>query len=284
MSSWKALAWAQDVQAGSPLGKLVLVLLCARADESFSCFPGVKTIAGEAEASRAGVQNALAMLREPLVREVDGRPVLVRGPLITVVQRYRPNGAQTTPRYLLNHPEAPHITGAGSVDNSPADAVENSWGGPTSRRGGAQQVGGGGPTSRPHGGPASRPLEPSRGTTTTTAGGELADVVVVEARGRKITLTRSVVERECDALAVAGWTPATLQASLRARSWDGVKGGAVIGWLRELGAPPAPEREAGPDPRGPWCGYCSHPTARRALDPTTGAVPAAPCPDCGGTP
>jgi hypothetical protein len=52
MSGFKALAWAKDQSAGSPLGKLVLILLAERADERFSCFPGVELLALEAD--RAG--------------------------------------------------------------------------------------------------------------------------------------------------------------------------------------------------------------------------------------
>jgi hypothetical protein len=95
LSSWKSLAWAKDQKAGSPLAKCVLLLIAERADERYSCWPGVPLLAEEAEASERGVRKVL--------RELEARG------LITVFERRRANRTFASNRYYLNHPEAPHM-------------------------------------------------------------------------------------------------------------------------------------------------------------------------------
>ena len=62
--SWKALDWATDSDIGTPTMKLILILLANKADERFSCFPSVKTLAAESGAGRSTVLNALNMLEK----------------------------------------------------------------------------------------------------------------------------------------------------------------------------------------------------------------------------
>ncbi len=94
LSSWKALGWAKEQRAGSPLNKLVLLLIAERADERFSCYPSVRLLAEEAEATPRGVRLALRHL------ESAG--------LITTVAQTRASGARTSSRYYVNHPDAAH--------------------------------------------------------------------------------------------------------------------------------------------------------------------------------
>jgi integrase len=93
--SWNALDWATDISVGSPTMRLVLILLANKADEKFSCYPSVRTLVAESCAARSTVLEALKRL------EAEG--------LITRVAQYHESGAQRSSRYLLNHPDAPHL-------------------------------------------------------------------------------------------------------------------------------------------------------------------------------
>jgi hypothetical protein len=124
MSSWKALAWAKNQPAGSALAKVVLLLLAERADERYSCFPNLATLAEEADSNRRSVRRVIRSLEE-------------RG-LITTVARTRESGVSTSNRYFINHPEAPHVEGVSSA----YEAV--SVGGQIVRGAGDKLSGGGG--------------------------------------------------------------------------------------------------------------------------------------------
>ena len=93
--SWKALDWATDIRVGSPTMRLILILLANKADEKFSCYPSVGTLVTESCAARSTVLETLKRL------EVEG--------FITRVAQYHESGAQRSSRYLLNHPDAPHL-------------------------------------------------------------------------------------------------------------------------------------------------------------------------------
>jgi hypothetical protein len=74
------------------------------------------------------------------------------------------------------------------------------------------------------------------------SGDELAAVVMDALPG---DLAQDVTRRVlADALAPAaanGWTPETLGAAARSKSWDGARhGGLVVQWAKDLGMPPAP--------------------------------------------
>ena len=93
--SWKALDWATDIRVGSPTMSLILILLANKADEKFSCYPSVGTLVTESCAARSTVLETLKRL------EVEG--------FITRVAQYHESGVQRSSRYLLNHPDAPHL-------------------------------------------------------------------------------------------------------------------------------------------------------------------------------
>jgi DNA-binding transcriptional MocR family regulator len=62
--SWEATNWAVRQTAGSPVAKLLLLLLADRADENHSCFPSLKLLAPESESSVATVKRHLDRLRD----------------------------------------------------------------------------------------------------------------------------------------------------------------------------------------------------------------------------
>jgi DNA-binding transcriptional MocR family regulator len=74
--------------------KLILILLANKADESFSCYPSVRTLMSESGAGRSTVLRALKDL------ETNG--------FITRQRQFRESGAQRSSRYYLNHPNASH--------------------------------------------------------------------------------------------------------------------------------------------------------------------------------
>jgi DNA-binding transcriptional MocR family regulator len=76
--------------------KLILILLANKADESFSCYPSIRTLMGESGAGRSTVLRALKDL------ETNG--------FITRQPQFRESGAQRSSRYYLNHPDAPHLS------------------------------------------------------------------------------------------------------------------------------------------------------------------------------
>ncbi len=93
--SWKAVDWATDARLGSPVLKLILILLANKADEQFSCFPSVRTLMAESGAGRSTVMRALNTL------ETDG--------YVTRRAQFHQSGAQRSTRYFLNHPDAQHV-------------------------------------------------------------------------------------------------------------------------------------------------------------------------------
>src|SRR6478672_11041139 len=94
--SWKALDWATGIRVGSPTMRLILILLANKTDEKFSCYPSVGTLATESCAARNTVLETLKRL------EVEG--------FITRVAQHHESEAQRSSRYLLNHPDAPHLS------------------------------------------------------------------------------------------------------------------------------------------------------------------------------
>jgi len=93
--SWKALDWATGIRVSSPTMRLIVILLANKADEKFSCYPSVGTLVTESCAARSAVLETLRRL------EAEG--------FITRVAQYHESGAQRSSRYLLNHPDAPHL-------------------------------------------------------------------------------------------------------------------------------------------------------------------------------
>jgi Helix-turn-helix domain len=252
MSSWKALSWAKDQRAGSTLNKLVLILLAERADERFSCYPSVKTLAEEAEATPRGVRAALRRL------EADG--------YLTTVARQRSNGARTSSRYYLSHPDAPHVSAVDDARETPRNSVPggeelSSGGGGTQFRGGRNSVPGGEELSSGYGGELSSPLRTTQmnthSTTQTAHGAEAAadsrmhdddeHQALAVALLSELPAPWRVGPRTVRSLAPlvsaafgAGWPPATLAAHLAANP-DGVNAPAAVLRARLDDLPPAPQ-------------------------------------------
>jgi hypothetical protein len=88
--SIEALNYARRVKVGNTTAKFVLTRLADRADERYSCFPSVGLLAAECETSPRTVQRSLNSLRE--LRLMSDRA------------QYRPDGSQTTSRYVLHGP------------------------------------------------------------------------------------------------------------------------------------------------------------------------------------
>jgi hypothetical protein len=93
--SWKALDWATNISVGSPTMRLILILLANKADENFSCYPSVRTLMEESCAARSTVLGVLKRLEAE--------------EFITRAAQHHESGAQRSSRYLLNHPDAPHL-------------------------------------------------------------------------------------------------------------------------------------------------------------------------------
>lgn len=104
-SSYKAMAWAWDLELATPAEKLVLLNLAGRADQAYSCYPGLNHIARQTGLNRSTVTRALNAL--------EAADVLMRA------TRKRKNGSTGSTRYFLCHPEAPHVTGDVDVNDDP---------------------------------------------------------------------------------------------------------------------------------------------------------------------
>lgn len=94
--SWSALAWATDSEVGPTTTKFILILLANKADENFSCYPSVRTLMTEANASRSTVLRAL--------RNLEARGYITRRP------QFHDSGARRSSRYYLHHPQAPNVS------------------------------------------------------------------------------------------------------------------------------------------------------------------------------
>jgi hypothetical protein len=88
--SVEALLFVRGLRLGAPARKLVLMTLADRADEGFSCYPGVPLISAECELRPRMVQRHLAWLREH--GYVSDR------------ERWAQDGSQISNRYFLHGP------------------------------------------------------------------------------------------------------------------------------------------------------------------------------------
>lgn len=62
--SFKAMTWALEQNVGSPVGKLLLVMIANYADQDGTCFPSQKTLAEECEVTDRTVRDWLAKFEE----------------------------------------------------------------------------------------------------------------------------------------------------------------------------------------------------------------------------
>lgn len=94
--SWKALEWATESHVGSSAAKFMLILLANKADEDFSCYPSIRTLMAESDASRSTVLRTL--------RELETAGFITRRP------QFHDSGARRSTRYYLNRPQSPYFS------------------------------------------------------------------------------------------------------------------------------------------------------------------------------
>lgn len=257
--SWKALDWATDADVGSPVLKLILILLSNKADEQFSCFPSVRTLVAESGAGRSTVLRALNTL------ETEG--------FITRRAQFHESGAQRSSRYYLNHPDAPHRT------PRPGTTLPR----PDSARAGSRSETGGVSTRHPPREPERDPLNPSH-EPPSEPNGARADRVFqalpppwTVGRRDRAKLAGSI----CDALD-AGWTIDVLIDYL-SRSPEGVRFPARVLATRLADLPVSPHLSGvgATVSRAPWCGECEDERSRTmTVAGPNGADLAIFCPRC----
>jgi hypothetical protein len=186
--SWKALDWATDIRVGSPTTRLILILLANKADEKFSCYPSVGTLVSESCAARSTVLETLKRL------EVEG--------FITRVAQYHESGAQRSSRYLLNHPDAPHLKPG--PDSGPS-GMQARRGGPDPRTGSVQDLA---PPRVQNPDPLNPPLEPPS---------EPSPAILLQSMPDPWRLSGAEAMKLSPAVEYAlasGWTSQTLRAHL----------------------------------------------------------------------
>ena len=199
--------------------RLILILLANKADEKFSCYPSVGTLVTESCAARSTVLETLKRL------EVEG--------FITRVAQYHESGAQRSSRYLLNHPDAPHLKPG--PDSGPP--------GPQVGRGGSDPWTGGVQDLDPLNPPEEPPSEPSL-------------TILLQSMPEPWRLSGEEAMKLSPAVEYAlasGWTSQTLKAHLSRRP-DGVRYPAAVlaRRLAVLPTPPSPSLRR----KTPWCGEC----------------------------
>lgn len=250
--SWKALEWSVVVEVSTPIERLVLMLLANRADDNFSCYPSQRTLVSETCAARSTVLKVLRKLED------DG--FLVR------VARHHESGARRSNRYLLNHPDAPHMQGSPNLGLSEsartAGPVRSSYRGcPPPVRLKVQ-------STDPLNLPEEPPSEPS-------------SAFVLDSLPRAWRVNGEDAKKlspAIEAAFAAGWSSQTLVDHLSSRP-EGVRYPAAVlkRRLSELPAPPplATGRKAA------WCGECEDPLSRTiSITQSDGTQAAAFCPRC----
>ena len=250
--SWKALDWATDIRVGSPTMRLILILLANKADEKFSCYPSVGTLVTESCAARSTVLETLKRL------EVEG--------FITRVAQYHESGAQRSSRYLLNHPDAPHLK-PGPDSGPPGPQVGR--GGSDPWTGGVQDLD---PPRVQNPDPLNPPEEPPS---------EPSPTILLQSMPEPWRLSGEEAMKLSPAVEYAlasGWTSQTLKAHLSRRP-DGVRYPAAVlaRRLAVLPTPPSPSLRR----KTPWCGECEDEQSRTiTVTLPDGTEAAAFCPRC----
>jgi hypothetical protein len=231
--SWKALDWATGIRVGSPTMRLILILLANKADEKFSCYPSVGTLVTESCAARSTVLETLKRL------EVEG--------FITRVAQYHESGAQRSSRFLLNHPDAPHLR-PGPESGPP---------GPQAGRGGSDPRTGGVQDLDPP-----RVQNPDRLNPPEEPPSEPSPTILLQSMPEPWRLSGEQAMTLSPAVEYAlasGRTSQTLRAHL-SRKPDGVRYPAAVlaRRLAELSTPPTPSLRR----KTPWRGECEDEQSR----------------------
>ncbi|WP_020108303.1 helix-turn-helix domain-containing protein [Nocardia sp. 348MFTsu5.1] len=259
--SWKAVDWATDAHVGSPVLKLILILLANKADEYFSCYPSVRTLMAESGAGRSTVLRALNTL------ETDG--------YLTRRAQFHQSGAQRSSRYFLNHPDSPQ------VDSDPGPELTLSR--PDLGRAPSRRQTGGVSERHPPGDPEQDPLNPSPEPPSEPPPLDDADRVF-DALPAPWTVGRADRQRLSPAVFAAlanGWTTRALVEHL-ARNPNGVRYPVRVlaARLADLPGPPRNRRISG-QPLLPWCGECEDDRSRTiTIQQPDGSDAAAFCPRC----
>jgi hypothetical protein len=259
--SWKALDWATDSQIGSPTMKLILILLANKADESFSCYPSVRTLMSESGAGRSTVLRALKDL------ETNG--------FITRQPQFRESGAQRSSRYYLNHPDAPHLSPRPDIGLPPTNARTPS---PNARRGQCQRDTGRVLERHPTGVPERDPLNPTSEPSPEPAPEALN---VLRALPEPWKVQHADAAKLVPAIKAAldgGWSADSLVLRLSENS-AGVRYPARVmaRRLADLPEPPPVPRHS----RVAWCGECEDDRSRTiTVTQPDGSESAMLCPRC----
>lgn len=232
--------------------RLVLILLANRADEKFSCYPSVRTLASESCAARSTILATLGKLE--------------RQGLIQRVAQYHDSGARRPSSYLLNHPDAPHRRP--SPDLGHPQSVDTTGAVRSLEREGPPPI-----PQRVHGAdPLNRLREPPSEPSTAFVLESLPTPWRVSGKdARKLSPA-------IEAAFAAGWTSQTLVAHLSSRP-EGVRHPAAVlaRRLSELPAPPSTSARR----RTPWCGECEDSLSRTiTVTQADGTEAAAFCPRC----
>lgn len=185
---------------------------------------------------------------------------------ITRVAQYHESGAQRSSRYLLNHPDAPHLKPG--PDSGPP-GPQAGRGGSDSRTGGVQHLD---PPRVQNPDPVNPPEEPPS---------EPSPAILLQSMPEPWRLSGAEAMKLSPAVEYAlasGWTSQTLKAHLSRRP-DGVRYPAAVlaRRLAELPTPPSTP----PRRKTPWCGDCEDEQFRTiTVTLPDGTEAAAFCPRC----
>jgi Helix-turn-helix domain len=250
--SWKALDWATESDVGAPTTKFILHLLANKADENFSCYPSIRTLMAESGAGRSTVMQAL--------KELEANGFITRKP------QFHDSGARRSSRYLLNHPDAPHLKPG--PDSGPP--------GPQAGRRRSHSGTGRGQDLDPPGVQNRDPLNPPDESPSEPSPTSLLRSMPEPWRlsGQEATKLSPAIKRALG----SGWTAQSLMAHL-SRSPEGVRYPAAVlaRRLAELPTPPSTSLRRGM----PWCGECEDDQSRTiTITLPDGTEAAAFCPRC----
>ncbi|WP_284236230.1 helix-turn-helix domain-containing protein [Mycobacterium antarcticum] len=231
---------------------IVLILLANRADEKFSCYPSVRTLASESCAARSTILATLGKLE--------------RQGLIQRVAQYHDSGARRPSSYLLNHPDAPHRRA--SPDLGHPQSVDTTGAVRSLEREGPPPI----PQRVHEADPLNRVREPPSEPSTAFVLESLPTPWRVSGKdARKLSPA-------IEAAFAAGWTSQTLVAHLSSRP-EGVRHPAAVLARRLNELPTPPSISAGR--RTPWCGECEDPLSRTiTISQSDGTDAASFCPRC----
>jgi hypothetical protein len=241
--------------------RLILILLANKADESFSCYPSVRTLMSESGAGRSTVLRALKDL------ETSG--------FITRQRQFRESGAQRSSRYYLNHPNASHRPSRPDAGLPPSDLGLPR---PDAKRGQCQLGTGRVPERHPTGEPERDHMNPTSEPPPQPASDAL---MVLSALPEPWTVSRTDAAKLVSAIEAAleaGWTCDRLLRHLSQHP-AGVQYPARV-LARRLADLPERSPVSRPSPLA-WCGECEDERSRTiTVTLPDGTEAAGFCPRC----